>query len=97
MPKWNLDKLILHICAITLHIDDFVTDTHNIREDLRLEPQQMNQYYSELGCKVSPPSEKERAKFGLKDKAAAQGHTVARLTIPPVWPKQRVIVQRKKR
>lgn len=57
----------------------------------------MNQYYSELGCKVSPPSEKERAKFGLKDKAAAQGHTVARLTIPPVWPKQRVIVQRKKR
>lgn len=57
----------------------------------------MNQYYSELGCKVSPPTEKERAKFGLKSKAEGQGHSVARLSIPLVWPKQRVIVQRRKR
>ncbi|RDI86487.1 hypothetical protein Vi05172_g3336 [Venturia inaequalis] len=97
LPKWHLDKLILHICALTLHIDDFVTDTHNIREDLRLEPQQMNQYYSELGCKVSQPTEKERTKFGLKSAAEGRSHTVARLNVPPVWPKQRVIVQRKKR
>ncbi|QDS69982.1 hypothetical protein FKW77_003061 [Venturia effusa] len=97
LPKWHLDKLILHICALTLHIDDFATDTHNIREDLRLEPQQMNQYYMELGCKVAPPSERERAKFGLKSKAEGQGHSVAKLLIPLVWPKQRVISQRKKR
>jgi DNA-directed RNA polymerase I subunit RPA49 len=97
LTKWHVDKLVLHVCALTLHIDDFVTDTHNVREDLRLEPQQMSQYYSELGCKVSPPTEKERLKFGLKTKAEGQGHAVARLQIPLVWPKQRVIAQRKKR
>jgi len=97
LTKWHVDKLLLHICALSLHIDDFTTDTHNIREDLRLEPQQISQYYSELGCKVSPPTEKERLKFGLKTKGEAQGHAVARLQIPLVWPKQRVIAQKKKR
>jgi DNA-directed RNA polymerase I subunit RPA49 len=85
----------MHICALSLHIDDFTTDTHNIREDLRLDD--ISKYYSELGCKVSPPTEKERLKLGLRTKVEAQGHIVARLQIPLVWPKQRVIVQKKRR
>lgn len=38
--KWHLDNLITHMAAITLFIDHYRTDTHDLREDLRLENKQ---------------------------------------------------------
>lgn len=37
LNKWHMDNLITHIAALTLYIDNYRTDTHDIREDLGLD------------------------------------------------------------
>lgn len=38
MTKWHVDNFMTHIAALTLIVDDYVSDTFDIREDLRLKP-----------------------------------------------------------
>lgn len=38
MSKWHVDNLITHLCALSLIVDNFTTDTHDLREDLGLTP-----------------------------------------------------------
>jgi DNA-directed RNA polymerase I subunit RPA49 len=96
MSKWHVDKLIMHICALTLHIDDnFETDFNDLRDDLRLDVRQMTQYYHELGCKVASLTEREKERMGVAKSEAAQ-HRMAKLRLPLEFPKQRV-AQRKRR
>lgn len=40
LNKWHLDNLMTHMAAISLYIDDWRSDTHDLREDLRLENKQ---------------------------------------------------------
>ena len=94
--KWYHDNLITHILALTLVLDNFVTDSHDIREDLKLETKHISKYYAELGCTVALPTEAERVAMNLK-KVEAGMHRLAKLRLPLVFPKIRVPAARKKR
>lgn len=78
-----------HICALALTLDNFTTDTHDIREDLKLEVKNIQSYFQELGCAVDTPTEVERGKLKIT-KAEGVGHRIARLRLPLVFPKMRV-------
>jgi DNA-directed RNA polymerase I subunit RPA49 len=88
LTKWHIDKLITHAAALTLFVDNFETDVYDLREDLRLDNKRIHQYYRELGCKVSGPTEKDRERLKIS-KAEATQHHIAKLNIPPDFPKQR--------
>ena len=88
LTKWHVDKLITHTAALALFVDNFETDVYDLREDLRLDSKQIHQYYRELGCKVSGPTEKERERLKIS-KAEATQHHIAKLKIPLDFPKQR--------
>ncbi|KAF2086858.1 RNA polymerase I associated factor, A49-like protein [Saccharata proteae CBS 121410] len=94
LTKWHVDNLITHIAALTLTVDNFVVDTNDLREDLRLDLKQMTQYFLELGCKVSNPTEKERLHLKLH-KAEASSHKMAKLKIPLDFPKTRQLPKRR--
>ena len=96
LNKWHYDNLITHILALTLVLDNFVTDSHDIREDLRLEVKEISKYYSELGCTIARLGEAERKVLGIQ-KEAAMSHHLARLRLPLVFPKTRLLTGRKKR
>ena len=89
LPKWHLERLYTHICALALYIDGFVTDTRDLREDLKLEQKEIMQYFRELGCKVAPPTEKEREARKLK-KVEASMVKIAKLKLPLDFPKVRM-------
>lgn len=88
LTKWHVDKLITHTAALALFVDNFETDVYDLREDLRLDSRQIHQYYRELGCKVNGPTEKDRERLKIS-KAEATQHHIAKLKIPPDFPKQR--------
>ena len=64
-------------------------DTHDIREDLKLEAPGVQKYFKELGCTVDVPNDTERGKLKIT-KAEAISHRHARLKLPLVFPKMRV-------
>ena len=37
LNKWAIDKLITHICALALAIDNYDVDVFDLREDLKLD------------------------------------------------------------
>lgn len=99
MTKWHVEKLILHIGALTLFIDEFSTDTHDLREDLQVDNRQIGMYYSELGCRISKPTDTDRT-FKISpgvSKAEASLHKMAKLKLPLEFPKQRIPKSSKRR
>ena len=88
LPKWHLQNFYTHICAISLYVDGWVTHMTDLKEDLKLEQKEMNQYFKELGCKVGPPTEAEMQRFKIK-KAEASVRRVAKLKLPLDFPKAR--------
>ena len=97
LNKWHLDNLITHILALTLTLDNYATDSHDILKDLKLEVKVLPKYYLELGCGVALPTETERTALGIA-KAEAASHRIARLRLPLVFPKMRIpAAGRKKR
>ena len=88
LPKWHLERLYTHICALALYTDGYVTDTRDLREDLKLEQKEIVQYFRELGCKVGPLTEKEREQRKLK-KGEASMVKIAKLKLPLDFPKVR--------
>ncbi|KAK4891122.1 DNA-directed RNA polymerase I subunit rpa49 [Elasticomyces elasticus] len=86
VPKWELEKLYTHICALTLYVDDWRTDTTAIREDLKMDAKQLGLYFAELAAKIVPPTERERADLGVS-KAQAGAMKFARLKLPLEFPK----------
>ncbi|SMR56915.1 unnamed protein product [Zymoseptoria tritici ST99CH_1E4] len=89
IAKWHLDKLYTHICALSLYIDDWVTDTSLLKDDLKLETKAISQYFLELGCKVAAPTEAERTRLNM-GKAQAKVTRMAKLKLPLEFPKPRV-------
>ena len=84
-----MDNLTTHICALALTLDNFTMDTHDIREDLKLEGAGVQKYFQELGCTVDAPNDMERGKLKIT-KAEGTSHRHARLELPLVFPKMRV-------
>ncbi|MCJ1485002.1 DNA-directed RNA polymerase I subunit rpa49 [Schaereria dolodes] len=95
LNKWHIDNLMTHICALALSIDNYEVDTHDLRDDLRLTPKEVIQYFQELGCKVTAPTESERTKLKVS-KAESSGHKIARLKLPLEFPKNRTMANKKR-
>jgi DNA-directed RNA polymerase I subunit RPA49 len=71
---------------MSLYLDGYHTDPTDLREDLHLAANKTQQYFRELGCRISAPNEKDRSRFGIDAKAAAV-RKVAKLEIPLQFPK----------
>ncbi|KAI9830743.1 MAG: hypothetical protein M1819_005407 [Sarea resinae] len=93
LNKWNMDNLYTHIAALALVVDNFEVDTYDLKEDLRLEPREIRQYFHEVGCHIKPPTEADRVKMKIS-KAEAAAHHLAQLRLPLDFPKVRVIRRR---
>ena len=96
LNKWHIDNLITHICALALTIDNFATDISDLCHDLRLEIKDTSKYFHEIGCKVALPTEIERAKMKLT-KAEATMHKMAKLKLPLEFPKNRMMVPKRRK
>ncbi|CBY01018.1 similar to DNA-directed RNA polymerase I 49 kDa polypeptide [Plenodomus lingam JN3] len=86
MPRWNIDNLMTHIAAAALIVDDHEVDINDLREDLKLENKEIKQYFLELGCKLSAPTQTDMAKWKLT-KAESANHFIAKLKLPLRFPK----------
>ncbi|EQL30756.1 hypothetical protein BDFG_06790 [Blastomyces dermatitidis ATCC 26199] len=95
LSKTDITFLHTTICALSLHIppeagfapNELATDPADLRDDLSLEYQTIQQYFRELGCKVEKPRESEFAKWGVRSKVEAGARRIARLRVPVEFPK----------
>lgn len=78
MRKQHVDLLTTHLCVFACLLDNFETNTYDLKEDLKLEQREMNQYYYEIGARVN----KKKADEGRTD-------SIAVLKLPLVFPKLR--------
>lgn len=68
--------------------NELATDPSDLRDDLRLDSNTIQQYFRELGCRIDKPRESEFSKWNIKGgKAEAAARRVARLRIPLEFPK----------
>ncbi|KAJ5442108.1 hypothetical protein N7491_000102 [Penicillium cf. griseofulvum] len=68
--------------------NELATDPSDLRDDLRLDPNTIHQYFRELGCRIDKPRETEFAKWNIKGgRAEAAARRVARLRVPVEFPK----------
>lgn len=77
MRKQHVDLLMTHCCVFTCILDNFETNTWDLKEDLGLEQKAMTQYFMEIGAKI------KRAKVEGKTDCIAQ------LKLPLMFPKMR--------
>lgn len=96
LNKWHIDNVITHILALAISLHNFACDTHDLREDLKLEAKDVGRYFVELGCYVARPTDAERAVLKVT-KAEAASHRIAKLKLPLVFPKIRAPVAAKRR
>lgn len=89
LPKRELDNLYTHICALTLYVNHFRTNTQSLRDDLKMDNKQISQYFAELGARVTAPTERDR-EFLKLNKAQASTVRIAQLRLPLEFPKPRV-------
>ena len=89
LPKWNMDNLYTHMCALSLFVDGWASDTQALKDDLRMENKEITVYFRELGCKVVALTDKEREQKGFT-RAQAARVKMAKLRLPLDFPKARV-------
>lgn len=77
MRKAHIDLLMTHCCVFASIIDNFEVTTFDLREDLRLEQKQLNQYFMEIGARMK------------QSKAGDKIHHIAKLALPLQFPKMR--------
>ncbi|KAK4241717.1 RNA polymerase I associated factor, A49-like protein [Achaetomium macrosporum] len=77
MRKAHIDLLMTHCCVFASIIDNFEVNTVELREDLRLEQKQLNQYFMEIGARVK------------QSKAGDKVNHIAKLALPLQFPKMR--------
>lgn len=77
--KQHVDLLTTHMCALSCILDNFETNTWDLKEDLKLEQREMSQYYFEIGARVS----KRKGEEGRTNFTAV-------LKLPLLFPKLRV-------
>jgi DNA-directed RNA polymerase I subunit RPA49 len=86
MPRFQVDLLITHVCALACLVDHYEVNLFDLQEDLKLEGKEMAKYFREIGAKVAPLSEAQRKALKL-DKAVGAQRQVARLKLPLEFPK----------
>ncbi|KAL8825583.1 MAG: hypothetical protein Q9170_007739, partial [Blastenia crenularia] len=64
VTRWHLDYIITHVCALTITVDGFSTDAHDLMQDLRLEVKDARKYFKEIGCAVGGMTEAEMKREG---------------------------------
>lgn len=77
MRKQHVDLLATHCCAFACILDNFETNTWDLKEDLRLEQKQMSLYFTEIGASIK------------RVKVDGRTDAVARLKLPLEFPKLR--------
>ncbi|KAG8165826.1 hypothetical protein KVR01_004378 [Diaporthe batatas] len=77
MRKQHIDLLVTHCCAFASIIDNFETNTWDLKEDLHLDQKQMSQYFNEIGATIK------------RVKAEGRMDCIARLKLPLEFPKIR--------
>lgn len=77
--KQHVDLLTTHLCAFACILDNFETNTWDLKEDLKLEQKEMSQYFMEIGARIA----KRKGEEGRTDFLAV-------LKLPLVFPKLRV-------
>ncbi|KAK3375258.1 RNA polymerase I associated factor, A49-like protein [Podospora didyma] len=83
MRKTHIDLLMTHCCTFASIIDNFEVDTFDLREDLKLEQKQVNQYFQEIGAQIKV------------SKAGNKTRVIAKLALPLQFPQIRQGRQRK--
>lgn len=89
ITKWHQQNLYTHMCALSLFVDHWATDTSNLKDDLRLETREIQQYFREIGCRVASPTEADKERFKIKTTKEARSVRVAKLKLPLEFPKAR--------
>ncbi|CCU77390.1 hypothetical protein BGHDH14_bgh04043 [Blumeria hordei DH14] len=82
--KYRCDLLITHLCVISLIVDNFETDTSDLKEDLQLELSQITKYFAEVGAKSTALGKAETTRLG---KSVASQRRLAKLKLPLTFPK----------
>lgn len=77
MRKQHVDLLATHCCAFACILDNFETNTWDLKEDLGLEQKPMSQYFMEIGATIK------------RVKAEGRTDCIAKLKLPLVFPKIR--------
>ncbi|KUI60085.1 DNA-directed RNA polymerase I subunit rpa49 [Cytospora mali] len=77
MRKQHVDLLMTHCCVFACIMDNFETNTWDLKEDFGLDQKTMTQYFMEIGAKIK--------------RAKVEGRTdsIAQLKLPLVFPKMR--------
>ncbi|KAK4138322.1 hypothetical protein BT67DRAFT_430963 [Trichocladium antarcticum] len=78
MRKHHVDLLMTHCCVFASIVDNFEVNTLDLREDLKLEQKQLNQYFLEIGARLK------------KSKAGDNINHIAKLALPLQFPKMRM-------
>ncbi|OAA71278.1 RNA polymerase I associated factor [Cordyceps fumosorosea ARSEF 2679] len=86
--KFHTELLITHICAFACIVDNFEVATHELQLDLGIDDKTMNQYFREIGARIKPVSGREHG---------GRATSVARMTLPLEFPKQRKMKQKQRR
>ncbi|KAJ7146127.1 Rpa49 subunit specific to nuclear RNA polymerase I [Mycena epipterygia] len=86
-PQLQL-RLLAHVLALCLRIDNYAADNVLIARDLSLGTDHINGIFKSLGCKLVKLGERERTRLGLPDSVADEKRAV--LTAPVQFPKQRM-------
>lgn len=77
MRKFHTDLLMTHCCAFALVLESFDLNTWDLKEDLKVEQKQLNQYFSEIGARTRVSKSAERTDH------------MAKLALPLQFPKMR--------
>lgn len=94
MTKWYRNYILTHILALALTVDNFNSDTNNIRVDLKLEMKELKSLYRELGCPLRAPTETELKQLKIT-KAEGAMHQYAQVKLPLEFPKTRAPARRR--
>lgn len=90
VTSWHAHLIRTTLAVLTLIIDDYETDTYDLREDLGMKPPEIAKYFAEVGARVRAPGEK-RQKNMKWTKAEATLHGIAKLQVPLDFPKPRIM------
>ncbi|ROW13064.1 hypothetical protein VPNG_05964 [Cytospora leucostoma] len=77
MRKQHVDLLMTHCCVFACILDNFETDTWDLKEDFGIEQKQMTQYFMEIGAKIK------------KAKVDGRTDSIAQLKLPLTFPRMR--------
>ncbi|KAL5525143.1 RPA49 [Sanghuangporus sanghuang] len=83
----NAVRLLTHVFALCLRVDNFASDTALLASDLRESVTKVNPHFKLLGCKIEKLSAAEMSRLGLPAMAAEQKRAVLR--VPLEFPKAR--------